>query len=295
MDTQPSRSEAYRDGPPPPARSGVRATMLLWLHRLLRLLLAVLAGLGVYHLVVEEIDDHGRLLWGFLLIWLLSAYALLPQLTRVITRIYVPAYFIGRTRTVDGLLGDPVNLAVVGAADQVTVAMEAAGWTAADPLTLRTGWRIVLASLLRRSYPAAPVSPLFLFGAKQSLAFEREVAGNPASRHHVRFWICPPDWKLPGGLDADLMGAATFDRRVGLSLFTLEVTHKIAESTDRERDLVVAALASAGGSVHVLRNFTSSYHARNGGGDVIETDGDLPVIDLRPIIDLRHGDGAARP
>lgn len=278
---QQGNPQAAEDTPVPRRRSGVRATVLLWCQRLVRLLIAVLAGLGVYHLVVEEIDDPGRLLWGFLLIWVLSAYALLPQLTRMITRIYVPAYFIGRARTVDGLLGDPVNLAVLGTREQLASAMAAAGWTAADPLTLRSGWRIVRASLLRRSYPAAPVSPLFLFGQKQSLAFEQEVAGSPASRHHVRFWSCPPGWKLPGGLDADLLGAATFDRRVGLSLFTLQVTHKVAERTDQERDLVVADLRSTGGTVQVLKNFTTGYHTRNGGGDVIETDGNLPIIDLR--------------
>ncbi len=33
-----------------------------------------------------------------------------------------------------------------------------------------------------------------------------------------------------------------------------------------------------------LRDFSTGYHARNGGGDTIETDGDLPVIDLRHVI-----------
>jgi len=32
--------------------------------------------------------------------------------------------------------------------------------------------------------------------------------------------------------------------------------------------------------VDVIRNFSSGYHTRNGGGDRIETDGDLPTIDL---------------
>ncbi len=280
MDTHSS----YRmpsDGPAPPGRRGARATVLLWSHRLLRLVVTTLVGLGVYHLVLEEVDAHGRLVWGFLVIWVLCAYVLLPQLNRALAGIYVPDYFIGRARTADGLLGDPVNLAVLGTPDQLTTAMRASGWTAADPLTLSTGWRITRASVLRRSYPAAPVSPLFVFGRRQDLVFEREVAGSPAQRHHVRFWSCPSGWKLPGGFDADLVGAATFDRRVGLSLFTLQITHKVAERTDEERDLVVAALRSAGATVHLVRHFTTGYHTRNGGGDAIETDGDLPIIDLR--------------
>jgi hypothetical protein len=178
------------------------------------------------------------------------------------------------------LLGDPVNLAVIGTPEALRAAMAAAGWTEADPVTWRSSWRIVADSLLRRSYPAAPVSPLFVFGRKQTLAFEQEVAGSPAQRHHVRYWSCPPGWLLPGGFAVDLVGAATFDRRVGLSLFTFQVTHKIAENTDRERDLVVAALQASGAAVHTVRHFSTGYHARNGGGDAIETDGDLPIAAL---------------
>lgn len=61
--------------------------------------------------------------------------------------------------------------------------MIAAGWVRADPITLRTSWRIIISSLLRRSYPAAPVSNLMLFGRKQSFAYQKEVEGNPAQRH----------------------------------------------------------------------------------------------------------------
>ncbi|GAA1747727.1 LssY C-terminal domain-containing protein [Kocuria aegyptia] len=257
------------------------ATAVLWLHRSAHLLISVLAGWGVYHLAREEVDDDERLAWAFLPIWVLSAYVLLPRLNRVLTGIYVPGYYIGRTRTADGLLGDPINVAAVGTPARLTAAMLGAGWTAADPLTPGTGWRIVRASLLRRSSPAAPVSPLFVFGQKQSLAFEREVAGSPAQRHHMRFWSCPPEWRLPGDLVVDLVGAASYDGRVGLSLFTLQVTHRIAEYTDGEPDLVVTALRSQGARVDVLRHYSTGYHARNGGGDAIETDGGLLVVDVR--------------
>jgi hypothetical protein len=269
------------------------ATVVLWAHRFGFLVTSVLAGWGVYHLVLEEVDDDGRLPWLFLPLWVLSAYVLLPRLNRLLTGIYVPSYFIGRARTSDGLLGDPVNLAVVGTPARLSAAMAGAGWTAADPLTLSTGWRIVRASLLRRSYPAAPVSALFAFGRKQSLAFEREVAGSPAQRHHARFWICPPGWRLPGGYAVDLIGAATFDRRVGLSLFTLQITHKIAADTDRERDLVVSSLQSVGATIHVVQQYSSGYHARNGGGDAIETDGDLPIIDVCRVGAPKGGPGNA--
>lgn len=81
----------------------------------------------------------------------------------------------------------------------------------------------------------------------------------------------------------DLVGAATFDRRVGLSMFTFQITHKIARDTDEERNLIVGILREAGAAVHVVRHFSTGYHSRNGGGDAIETDGDLPIISLSRI------------
>ena len=87
------------------------------------------------------------------------------------------------------------------------------------------------------------MSPLFLFGRQQDFAYQQEVAGNPAKRHHVRFWRCPDGWLLPGGRRVDWLAAGTFDRAVGFSLFTLQVTHKIDADTDVERDHIVATRA----------------------------------------------------
>ncbi len=229
--------------------------------------------------------------WGwflvafFVLFWVVVAYLVLPRLHRILTSIYVPDYFIGRARTSDGLLGDPINLAVLGTEAQLDKAMTEAGWTRADDVTLRTSWRIVASTLLRRSYDEAPVSPLFLFGHQQDVAYQQEVRGNPSKRHHVRFWRCPEGWLLPGGHNADWLAAGTFDRSVGFSLFTLQITHKIDANTDVERDHIVSTLMDAriGVDVEVIEDFSTGYHSRNGGGDSIETDGNLPVIDVRAV------------
>lgn len=128
--------------------------------------------------------------WSLVLLvpfWAVTAYLTLPRLHRILTSMYVPDYFFGRTRTSEGMLGDPVNLAVDGTASQIHAAMTAAGWTLADPVNLRTSRRIVVSSVLGRSYPEAPVSPLFLFGRMQDLAYQQEVEGSPSQRHHVRF------------------------------------------------------------------------------------------------------------
>jgi hypothetical protein len=249
----------------------------------------VFAGVAAVWLAYLSFTESFSLGWAgiamFVAFWLLLAYLVLPRLHRILTGIYVPDYFMGRTRTSDGLLGDPVNLAVEGDAAQIHAAMRAAGWRLADPVTFRSSWRIVTSTLGRRSYDEAPVSPLFLFGRQQDFAYQQEVDGNPAQRHHVRFWRCPDDWLLPGGRRVGWLAAATFDTSVGLSLFTLQVTHRIDADTDVERDHVVASVTGADPrvGVDVIRDFSTGYHARNGGGDSIRTDGDLPILDVRAV------------
>ncbi|WP_113902962.1 MULTISPECIES: LssY C-terminal domain-containing protein [Brevibacterium] len=221
-----------------------------------------------------------------LVVWVVISYLALPRLHRIFSQIYVPNYFIGRTRTSDGLLGDPVNLAWRGEEAQIHHAMKAAGWSLAEEITAASTWRIIVSTLTRRSYPEAPVSPLLLFGRRQDFAYQQEVDGDPGQRHHVRFWKCPSGWLLPGGLQADWLAAGTYDKSVGLSLFTLQFTHKIDENTDIERDYVVDTVTATDPLITVehVEDFSTGYHSRNGGGDAIITDGDLPIIEVGAVV-----------
>lgn len=238
--------------------------------------------------------------WGLLLLaafWLVLAYLALPRMNRILSSIYVPDYFIGRTRTSDGLLGDPLNLAFRGTGKQLSSALHRAGWVKADPVTLASSLRIVTSTLTGRSYVEAPVSPLLLFGRQQDAAFQQEVSGNPAQRHHVRLWRTPPGWLLPGGHRVDWLAGGTYDRRVGLSLFTLQVTHKIDADIDVERDFIMASVGKAEPAVKVepLVDFTTGYHSRNGGGDTVHTDGTLPILDLSEVVPAPDADPLANP
>jgi len=264
----------------------------------------IFAGIAAIWLAWLLIVESFKLGWWgiviLVLFWVLLAYLVLPRIHRVLTTIYVPDYFIGRTRTSDGLLGDPINLALLGDEAQLHDAMRRAGWTRADPVTLRSSWRIVTSTVTRRSYDEAPVSPLFLFGRMQDCAYQQEVAGNPAKRHHVRFWRTPDGWLLPGGERVDWLAAGTFDRAVGFSLFTLQITHKIDADIDVERDHIVQSVSAADPevTVRVLKDFSTGYHSRNGGGDSVRTDGDLPILDLRAVSPAPEpaaaGEGGAR-
>mgnify|MGYP002652074737 CR=1 FL=1 len=186
--TAPAGAEPAESSPAPRRRWWSIGVAVDWFF----FVFAGLAAVWLAYLSLTETFHVGW--WGipfFLGFWALLAYLVLPRLHRILTTIYVPDYFIGRARTSDGLVGDPVNLAFLGDGEQIERALRAGGWTRADPVTLASSWRIISSTVRRRSYHEARVSPLFLFGRQQDFAYQQEVDGNPAQRHHVRFWKCP--------------------------------------------------------------------------------------------------------
>lgn len=250
--------------------------------RLIGFILLSVVAVIIYRYLLKDIISGKSHFFAYLVLWLFSAYVILPRVYRGISKLYLPNYFFGRTQTGDGLLGDPINIAFNGKRDQVIDAMTAAGWTQAGTLNATSSLKITYAAVRGAPYPDAPVSPLFLFGRKQDFAFEKDIDGNPRRRHHIRFWRTPEHWWLPGGYKTDWLAAATFDKNVGLSLFTGQITHKIDANVDQERDYVIDTLrrAKVTSDVQFVRHFTSSYHTRNGGGDIIHTDGSLPFVTI---------------
>jgi hypothetical protein len=245
----------------------------------------LLLGFAVagYYWSIKNLRFGDHLIISLLIVWLATAYYLLPRVHRFLSNIYLPNYFIGRARTADGLLADPVNLSLRGDKKMLIDAMHKAGWQEADPITLKSAWRIAVSTLRRRSYPNAPVSDLFVFGKKQDLAFQKEVDANPAKRHHVRFWSVAKDVYLPGGYDVDWVAAATYDDAVGFSIFTLQITHSIDGDVDAERDFLVDTLKKARRtkSIQRIEYFFPEYTHRNGGGHSYFTDGSMVIVDLK--------------
>lgn len=221
---------------------------------------------------------------SWLLVYLAVAYVLIPVIWRGAEARHHPALAglpeIARTR--DNIPGDPLNLALIGSEQHVTRSMLAAGWHPADSLTLKSSLRIAGDTVLHRPYADAPVSSLYVWGRKQDLAFEQPAGNDPRRRHHVRFW-------RSSELDRDgsplWVGAATFDRKVGLSHTTGQITHHISPDVDAERDKVLADLEHAGqvNGVTWIDGFHRQLSGRNGGGDSWKTDGRLPVVLLQPV------------
>ncbi len=212
---------------------------------------------------------------ALLLLWFGIAYGGLPRLwshhehKRVGRRGEIQSY------TAQDIPADPINLRLKGSAAQIVCAFTHAGWTGADRVSVRSGIKIAASVVLGRVYPDAPISSLYFHDRVQDLAFQVDEGRSADRRHHARFWqIGPDDW----------LGAATFDRGVGLSLYTLQITHYIGSDVDSERDRVGAIVSAAGGKpigTQPSRIAAGVWH-RNGGGNRYRTDGLIKAYALGP-------------
>jgi LssY C-terminus len=181
------------------------------------------------------------------------------------------------TRTLQGIPGDPLNVGLVGSKEEIVRAISKAGWSPADPVTVRTSFEIAGSVLLDRPYRNAPVSPLLYAGRRQDLAFEKEHGSSADQRHHVRLWQV-----LESGAEGRpvWLGSATFDRGVELSRYTGQLTHRISPDIDGERDMLIRDLVRAGTSraMYQITGVGPTVYARNGGGDRYFTDGEIKVL-----------------
>src|SRR5467141_2353735 len=211
--------------------------------------------------------------------YLMLAYVLLPVLWTHHEHEPGLASLPMVTRTSAGIPGDALNVGLVGVKEDVLRAMHEAGWYPADPITLRTSIEIVGSVPLDRKYHDAPVSPLYYDGKKEQLAFEKPDGRSADQRHHVRLWLV-----LEKGIDGRpvWLGSITFDRGVGLSHDTGQVTHHIGPDIDAERDLLMQDLRDAGmvQTFFQISGIEPTLLARNGEGDPYYTDGEIDVARL---------------
>lgn len=208
------------------------------------------------------------------------AYVVLPAVWRRHSILPAAVTLPRMSYTAEGIPADPINVAIVATRGELLVAMRAAGWTQADRISLRSGLRDAGSILFDRAYSAAPMSTHFVARRRpQDVAFEQLVGRSPRRRHHVRFWIHgEPDAR--GRLI--WLGAASYDKSVGISRYTGEVMHHIDPAIDRERDKLVADLRHAGcvGETAWVSGFAPTPSGRNGGGDRYATDGRLASVRL---------------
>jgi LssY C-terminus len=227
-------------------------------------------------------------------IWLMLAYIILPLIWRHYEHNPALADAPKTTLTGQGIPGDPLNVGLIGAEEDVIRALHSAGWSPADPITLGSCIRIATSVVFKRPDPDAPVSALYLFSRRQDLAFEKPVGGSARHRHHVRFW----KWVDGGRAGRPLwIGSATYDVSVGFSHLTGQVTHHIAPNIDAERHGLVQDFVEAGwvDKIYQVTGVGATLVGRNGGGDRYYTDGELTIGILGTQADADRPDRLPNP
>lgn len=277
---------------------------------LLRLLWRVFVGIVAAALAYETVflfypylRHHLPFLVDIMLLYVLIAYFGIPFLVRLWHLVLRPRHLPLYVTSGDGWSSDPVNVAIVCKNQrQLERAMQKAGWFAADKATPKNTLRFAYAMLFKRPYPTAPFSKLYLFGRYQDLGFQIQTGTPPTPwhRHHIRFWQLLPDdpdkphqhvtfWQNIFKLFTERkrqiwIGAATHD--VGpfaLRIRNLQLTHKIDEHTDVERDFVISTLSDAG-LIQQCETIPAGEPLKFRGqtfGVNIVTDGTLQVLELR--------------
>ena len=178
--------------------------------------------------------------------------------------------------------GDLVNFVLVGTQEQVTNALKAAGWIAADKSNKEAVLSAVLATLQKNVYTSVPMSILYLFGRPQDFGYERAEAVMVATqRNHFRIWQAP----FAGPQNQVLwVGAGTHDVGIERDQRSPDaVTHKIDQDVDNERDFIGATLQPAG-QVQAMSYMTRAKpikSAKTATGGSIQSDGRVLVIVLK--------------
>jgi LssY C-terminus len=188
------------------------------------------------------------------LVYGIAAYLLAPEYWWLRERGHVTLPDAMVTSTIDGIAGDPINVGFIGTKAELIHAFTVGGWHPADAITWRTSLEIGESVIFDRPYADAPVSTLMFERRKQDLAFEKPVGESADRRHHVRIWQMPDD----DDGEPLWLCSASFDRGVGLSHDTGQITHHIGPDIDAERDFLIGDLNTPACSPRTTRRPASA-------------------------------------
>lgn len=206
--------------------------------------------------IFDRFEDRMPFFAALILTYLVSAYIFLPQIIRFSTMIVRRRHIPRMTLAMDGLLADPVNIIFTGTAEELCSAFANIGWHQADPLDLKSAWKMIRSVTLNKPYVQAPFSRQYLFGRTQDYGFQQAIGNSPRKRHHIRFWAANIDpetelgnvryWVKKHPVDPTTstiwVGAGTEDLGLGIKKLTYQISHRTNKEVDTERDYIIESL-----------------------------------------------------
>ncbi len=170
---------------------------------------------------------------------------------------------------------DITNLMFIGSQGDLEKAFQAAGWTEAASLGVRTGLKTFAATMRNSGYHKAPFFLLLLDGDKPVYEYQKGL-NTFAKRHHLRVFKLHRKYKS----QQVWVASATHDIGIGIRRKGTDWYHIIDPRIDRERtkianDLLFTRIATA----HALVDRPQApRETTNGTGDKIFTDGKMQVL-----------------
>jgi hypothetical protein len=188
----------------------------------------------------------------------------------------------------DGQLnGDPLNLVLIGNANELMPAFVRREWHVAEDTYWSSIWKTVVSFLFGKRYRYSPVSPLYLFGRQQDVALQK-ARGTIHQRNHLRLWLTPIRFQ------GKEVWVGSISRDIGVHFTGIPghfVTHKIDEDIDEVRnsfgeDMLFSQGLNKLGWAKGMPAVSSDKPRLNLGGDPYFTDGLLLVLlfERRPIL-----------
>ena len=179
--------------------------------------------------------------------------------------------------------GDPLNLIIIGDANDIVPALVRRGWHATEVIWSSAILRTIKSFLLGEPYRYSPISPLYVYGRPQDIGWQK-ARGTVNERNHMRFWLSPIRYR---GQDVFV---GQISRDIGVK-FTLKsptiLTHVIDPDVDEARryfieDMAYSQALARHGYVKGVGFVSREKPKMNLMGDPIYTDGLRVVLFFEP-------------
>jgi hypothetical protein len=202
------------------------------------------------------------------------------------------------TNASGSLPGDPLNLVLIGNADDLFTAFVRRGWHATEATYAGSVRKTVASYLFGERYIYSPISPLYALGRPQDIAFQK-ARGTIHQRNHLRLWLTPLRHR------GKSVWLGQVSRDIGVKFTTrapVLFTHVIDPDVDETRDALVQDLLYSRGLVkigylmgappatdwHPARNLTADPYFTDGLRAVMLLDKSLRAIGEVAFFDWDH-------
>jgi undecaprenyl-diphosphatase len=176
------------------------------------------------------------------------------------------------SETMLGTKTEPIHFIFVGSQEDISRALEKAGWVLSEEISFMSFQKLAYAFLFDAPYPNAPGTPTFWDTKPNDFSYEKPTPENSIrERHHIHLWVTPYSTNTGKHI---FLGTAHFDNGLKFKSRLIIPVHKIDPAIDKEREYIKKALLETG-AIERIDEFSiiEPTLGKNVSGDQFFTDG----------------------